>query len=263
MAGPSAKGQEARMSEPLHRQGFPIHSYDVDTEGVLSPRALCAFLQEAAGGDAVRGGYTMERLAEEGLVWVIQWMRVEVERYPVRGETVAVTTWARPFGRALAFREFDVVDGSGARVAAGTSRWAVVDLEARRLVRLPEFIRLSPVPERPLALDRSPTALEPAEPAELERRFEVRRGDLDMVRHVNNTRYVEWALETVPDEVQEGSRPSAFEIDFRREAVYGDIVVARTRRLAGDAGSSFAHDLRADGGGPELARAASVWRPGL
>jgi acyl-ACP thioesterase len=249
------------MTEPLHRQDFPVHSYEVDTEGLLAPRALLAFLQEAAGGDAARAGYTMERLAEEQLVWVIQWMRVEVERYPRRGETLTVTTWARPFGRALAFREFDVVDGSGARVAVGTSRWAVVDLASRRLVRLPEFVRSAQVPDRPLALDREPSALEPAEPIGLERTFEVRRGDLDVVRHVNNTRYVEWALETVPDDVQEGCRPSAFEIAFRREAVYGDTVVAQTRRLVDAGGPAFAHQLRADGAGHELARAASVWRP--
>ena len=248
------------MNEPLHRQDFPIHSYEVDARGLLAPRALFAFLQEAAGGDAARAGYTMERLAEERLVWVIQWMRVEVERYPGRGETLAVTTWARRFDRAIAWREFDVVDGSGARLAVGTSRWAVVDLAAHRLVRLPEFVRRSPVPDRPPALDREPSALEPAEPPGFERRFEVRRGDLDMVLHVNNTRYVEWALETVPDEVQEGYRPSAFEIAFRREALYGDTVVARTRRLADAGGPAFAHELRADGPGHELARAASVWR---
>jgi acyl-ACP thioesterase len=249
------------MTEPLHRQDFTVHSYEVDADGLLAPRALFAFLQEAAGGDADRAGYTMERLAEDGLVWVIQWMRVEVERYPGRRETLAVTTWARRFDRAIAWREFDVVDTSGARVALGTSRWAVVDVEARRLVRLPEFVRRSPVPDRPPALDREPAALAPAEPSGLERRFEVRRGDLDTVHHVNNTRYVEWALETVPEEVLESHRPSAFEIAFRREAVYGDTVVARTRRLAGDAHPpAFAHELRADGAGHELARAASVWR---
>jgi medium-chain acyl-[acyl-carrier-protein] hydrolase len=133
----------------------------------------------------------MER-SRGGLVWMIRWMRGRsgVTR---GGETLAVTTWARRFDRAIAWREFDVVDVSGDRVAVGTSRWAVVDLRARRLVRLPEFVRNSPVPDRPRALDREPSALEPAEPAERERRFEVRRGDLDTVRHVNNTRYVEWA----------------------------------------------------------------------
>lgn len=249
-----------RMTEPLHRQDFLVHSYEVDPAQLLTPRALCAFLQEAAGGDAARAGYTMERLAEAQLVWVIQWMRVEVEHWPRRGETLTVTTWARRFERAIAWREFDVADASGARVAVGTSRWAVVDLRARRLVRLPEFVRRCPVPERPPALDRAPSLLEPAEPAGLDRRFEVRRGDLDVVRHVNNTRYVEWALETVPDEVQETFRPAAFEIAFRREAVHGDTVVARTRRLADGGGPVFAHELRADGAGHELARAASAWR---
>jgi acyl-ACP thioesterase len=247
-------------TEPLHRQDFPVHSYEVDTEGLLAPRALFAFLQEAAGGDAARAGYTMERLAEEQLAWVIQWMRVEVERYPARGETLSVATWARGFERAIAWREFDVADGSGARLAVGTSRWAVVDLTARRLVRLPEFVRSSSVPDRPRALDRGPSVLEPATPPGIERRFEVRRGDLDVVRHVNNTRYVEWALEAVPDEVHESCRPSALEIAFRREAVYGDTVIALTRRLAGDGDPAFAHELRAEGAGHELVRAASVWR---
>jgi acyl-ACP thioesterase len=233
----------------------------VDTEGLLAPRALFAFLQEAAGGDAARGGYTMERLAEDGLVWMIRWMRVEIDRHARRGETLVVTTWARRLDKALAWREFEVVDASRARVAVGTSRWAVVDVEARRLVRLPEFVRRSPVPDRPPALDREPSTLEPAEPAQLERRFEVRRGDLDTVRHVNNTRYVEWALETVPDEMQEASRPSVVEIAFRREGTYGDAILARTRRLPGDGEIAFAHELRSDAAGHELARALSVWRP--
>jgi len=247
-------------SDPLHRQEFAVHSYEVDTEGFFATRALFAFLQEAAGGDAARAGYTMERLAKDGLVWMIQWMRVEIGRHAGRGETLLVTTWARRLDRALAWREFEVVDASRARVAVGTSRWAVVDVRARRLVRLPDFVRASPVPDRSPALDRGPSTLEPADPAEVERRFEVRRADLDTVRHVNNTRYVEWALETVPDDVHEAWRPSAFEIAFRREGTYGDAVVARTRRLAGGGEASFAHELRSAAGGHELARALSVWR---
>jgi acyl-ACP thioesterase len=246
------------VSEPLHCQPFRVHSYEVDEEGRLWPRALCAYLQEAAGGDAARGGYTMERLAEDGLVWVIQWMCVEVARYPRQGETVEVTTWARRFDRALAWRDYDARDGSGARVAVGTSRWAVVDLAARRLVRLPGFVRQAACPDRPPALERTPAKLGPAEPAEVERRYEVRRSDLDTVHHVNHTRYVEWTLDAVPDETLARLRPTAFEIAFRKEAVRGDTVVARGRRQPGDA-RAYAHDVRDASTGSELARAASIW----
>jgi medium-chain acyl-[acyl-carrier-protein] hydrolase len=248
------------VSEPLHRQSFRVHSYEVDEEGRLWPRALCAYLQEAAGGDAARGGYTMERLAEDGLVWVIQWMRVEVARYPRQGETVEVTTWARRFDRALAWRDYDARDGSGARVAVGTSRWAVVDLAARRLARLPGFVRQAPFPDRSPALEREPAKLAAAEPPEIERHYEVRRSDLDTVRHVNNTRYVEWTLDAVPDETLALLRPTAFEIAFRKEAVWGDTVVARGRRQPGDE-HAFTHDVRDARTGSELARAASTWGP--
>jgi acyl-ACP thioesterase len=248
------------VSDAFHRQLFPVHSYEVDLLGRLAPRALCAFLQEAAAGDATRAGYTMERLAEDGVAWVVQWLRLEVARYPPNGSVLGVTTWARPFERACAWREYLVEDERGFRVAVGTSRWAVVDLRARRMVRLPAHVRAAPVPDRPPALDRGPAALEPALPADLERRFEVRRGDLDAVNHVNNTRYIEWALETVPDDVHAGHVPAAFEIAFRREAVWGDCVLARSRRLPGDDGIGFAHELRAEGTGEELARAASTWR---
>jgi medium-chain acyl-[acyl-carrier-protein] hydrolase len=247
------------VTEPLHRQSFRVHSYEVDAAGRLSPRALCAYLQEAAGGDADRAGYTMERLGRDGLVWMIQWMRVEVARYPPRGETLTVTTWARRLDRALAWRDYETLDARGARVAVATSRWAVVDVAARRLVRLPDFVRRAAVPERAPALDRRPAALGAATPAEVERCFEVRRSDLDTVRHVNNTRYVEWALDTVPDPTHEGYVPAAFEIAFRREAVWGDRVRAFTRRLSAD-GTSFAHELRAEASGAELARAESHWR---
>jgi len=127
-------------------------------------------------------------------------------------------------------------------------------------VRLPEFVRRSPVPERAPVLDRAPSALEPAEPAHLERRFEVRRGDLDVVRHVNNTRYVEWALEGVPDGMLETHECAGFEIVFRRESGLGATIESRSRALPGEGSPlRFAHGLGANG--EELARAESRWRP--
>lgn len=35
----------------------------------------------------------------------------------------------------------------------------------------------------------------PIDPCDLETRFAVRHADLDVVGHLNSTRYVEWALE--------------------------------------------------------------------
>jgi len=243
-----------------HRAPFRIHSYEVDPWERLTPRSLCALLQEAAGQDAENFGVSMSRLVADGLAWVLQRLKIEVAAYPPLGSTLTVATWARHFSRVVAEREFEVRDGAGQPLAAATSRWVVVDMAARRVVRLPDFIRVLPV-HRARALEMDGHELPLPEAPALERRFEVRRSDLDVARHVNNTRYVEWALETVPDEVYETCEPRGFEIVFRRETVGGDRIVSRGQELSPEAGRLFTHALWTAAGGDPLAQAISRWLP--
>lgn len=245
------------MREPL-RQPFIVHSYEVDPGERLTPRNLCAFLQEAAGRDAIAFDVSVARLVGMGLAWVLQRLKVDVQAEPKLGASLTVTTWARHFGRVVAERDFQVWDEGGRLVAAATSRWVVVDLAARRVVRLPDFIRRLPVhPTRALELEGG--ELPAPAPAQIERRFEVRRSDLDAARHVNNTRYVGWALETVPDGVLDTHRPAAFEIVFHRESAFGEKIVSRSRELPPDDARAFAHGLSTQGNKSELARAVSRW----
>lgn len=241
----------------LVQRPFRVHSYEVDLHGRLAPRALCAYFQEVAGEGATRAGVSMDRLGEVGLAWVLHRLRLEIDRHPRAGETVTVHTWNSRFEYALAWREFEAYDEGGTRVAAATSRWVVVDLAARRLTRLPDFVRSVPVVDRPPPL-ADLRALPQPDGVDVERRFDVRRGDLDMLRHVNNTRYVEWVLETVPADVADARRATVVDVEFRREALLGDTVVSRAARIGAD-GSAFAHELRNASSGLELARAGTRW----
>lgn len=243
-----------------HRQGFLVHSYEVDPWERLTPRALCAFLQEAAGQDADNHGVSVRRLVEGGLAWVLQRLRVEVSAYPALGSTLTVATWARHFGGVVAERDFEARDPAGRLLAAATSRWVVMDFRARRVVRLPDFIRRLPVC-RARALELDGREMPAPEPFAHERRFEVRRSDLDVARHVNNTRYVEWVLETVPDDLYETHDPEGFEIVFRRESVLGDTVLCGSRELPGEGSRRFAHGLRTTERADALVQASSRWRP--
>jgi len=85
-----------------HRRSFLVHTYEIDPDGRLAPRALCAYLQEAAGEDAARLGVSMTRLMEDRLAWVLQRLRLEVSRYPRGGETLTVTEFRFPCLRAIA-----------------------------------------------------------------------------------------------------------------------------------------------------------------
>lgn len=230
----------------------------MDPSGWLTLPSLCAFLQEAARRSAAAMGAGVERLAADGLAWVLQRLKIEVAAYPRLGESLWVTTWPRRFDRLVALRDFEVRHEGLERLAVATSRWVVVDLNTRRVVRLPDFIRQIPVPDRRPALEIEAADLPSVAQAEVERRLHVRRSDLDNVRHVNNTRYIDWALEAVPDDCFELCWPARFEVVFRRESVYGDSVLSRAQRRGP---GEFVHALARLEGGEELARALSRWEP--
>jgi medium-chain acyl-[acyl-carrier-protein] hydrolase len=236
----------------LHRE---VLAFQAGAGGRLTLPWLCAVFQDGAERDASALGVGIREMARDGLVWVLQRLRAEIAELPRFGETFTLLTWPAGAERLLARREFEVTSEDGRTLARATSRWVVMDQAARKPVRPPETVRrLVPEP-RPHALEGLPSDIPPG-PAEVrwEKRFEVLRRDLDVAGHANNTRYVEWALETLPDTIAEGAAPHLLDIVFRREAVKGDVVVARTGPHPMEADVHL-HVLRRESDGEELARA--------
>ena len=94
---------------------------------------------------------------------------------------------------------------------------------------------------------------------DIELPFRVRHSDLDINRHVNNTVYVDWALETLPKDIIGRIRPEIIEVSYRAEANYGGRVLSRSCYDDGD--STSLHQLVREGDGRELARLRVGWQP--
>ncbi len=60
----------------------------------------------------------------------------------------------------------------------------------------------------------------PIERIDSEKNFQVRNSDLDMNHHVNNTKYLEWMIETIPENMNK--KISEVDIIFLREGLYQD-----------------------------------------
>jgi len=243
---------------PFHSESAPVRFGELDAAGRLSLRALCERLQDAAAAGATALGVSMPALAGRGLAWVLHELRIELRRPPLLGEPLEVLTWPRAFDRLLAERDFELAV-AGEPVASATSRWAIVDLAERRAVRMPEDVRALPVAARRAALDPPLARQRRIEAATGERRFGVRRSDLDSVGHVNHTRYVDWVVESVPDAVWDACRVARLEITFSREVRRGQEIVSRAQRLPGRT-ERFAHELR-DDEDRLIAGAATSWEP--
>jgi len=243
-----------------HQAAFQVRSYETDPQGRLQVPILCQHLQEAATAHAAILGVAVESLIDSGVAWVLSRLHLAMNRWPAAEEHILVETWPEAASRLFTERRFEVVDSSKRRIGSASTLWLVLDLERRRPVRLPPQVA-ERLHEHELADEprRFGDLVAPA-PAEIELGFTVRRSDLDLAGHVNNTSYIEWAIEAVPDEVWSTADLTALEIHFLSECHHGQRVVSRSQVIDRGDDTEVRHQLMRPDDGTEVARALTVWQ---
>ena len=239
-------------------ESFRVQSYEVTPSERASLQSLCNYMQEAAGNSARELGFSMEELLERGQAWVLARLRMEIDRYPRWKDTVQVETWPSGLDRLYATREFILHDDEGP-FARASSAWLVIDTERRRPTRPPAVLREVDVPDRPAPLTLSLDSIPAPETTEREQRFRVRFSDLDLNRHVNNVRYVEWAVEAVPERVLTHYQPTGLDIQFRAETTFGDTILTQAQQLDGGDTLTYRHQVSRAEDGRTAARATTQW----
>ena len=217
-------------------------------------------LQEAAGAHAAELGVAMETLIDDGMAWVLSHLRLEVARWPGAADEIVVTTWPDAANRLFTERRFEVTDPVGEVLASASTLWLVLDFERRRPMRFPPAV-LDVLSRHDLGSQpMKPPRLEAPDPADCELVFTVRRSDLDLVDHVNNTSYVEWAIEAVPDRVWLGHELAELDISYLSECHHGQTVVSLSQTADADGGCVVRHQIARREDGEVVARARSGWR---
>lgn len=239
----------ARWSERVRAR-----AYEIGSGWRVGPWTVCNWLQEAAGNQARALGWSVDELQRRGLTWVLSRLSVRFERLPEWREEVTVATWPSGVQRLFALREFTVSGDDGGRLAAATSRWLLVDVATRRPRRPPEEIAVMGRSDLGLAvefeLDRLPELSGPS----LDRDFTVKVSDLDVNGHANNVAIITWMLDSRPDATEAAVSLREIDVEFRAEALAGDVVRSSVAS-AGD--GAFVHCVRRLRDGREVARGRS------
>lgn len=222
--------------------------------------ALVSYMQEAAWENTRDLGISMYDLLERGLTWVLQRMRVEMFRYPEHGESVTIETWASGRERVFLHRDFRIYTSGNELLGQATSVWLVMDVVKRQLVSVPEFItQVEVVPTHeplPFAKGKLPQLQEPR----FTQHIPVRWHDIDLNRHVTNTRYLQWALDTLPLELLEQHELQQLDIIFKAESILGDTVTSAAEPATQEEGSLYLHQLTSQQSDKELVQATTNWR---
>jgi medium-chain acyl-[acyl-carrier-protein] hydrolase len=238
---------------------FDVHFFETDRHACLTPVALFNYMQEVAirHGEAV--GMSPRALHEAGYVWMMNRIHLRIDRYPVRGDIVHVRTWATQLSGMYAIREWVAFDANGERVARATGRWVLLDGPRRKIIRIPAALHdaYGVYPDR--ALEDSFERMQPLTTFTHERAFHVRLSDLDTNQHANSAVYMDWTLESVPNDILDRCIPHAVELTYKKECKLGEPVAARSISMDSSP-VRFRHEIRHGSTGEILCLGVTYWR---
>lgn len=240
----------------LHEETFAVQYHETDQYGFVRLVALLNYLQTSGVKHASLLKVAVSDLRKGGNTWVLSRVHLTMDRYPRGGDTIRVRTWVASKTPYFTVRDYELYNTAGNIIGRATTSWAVLNMKSRKPVKLSEALPEFPMnPTR--AINDEFGTLPVLDNSQKDLLLPVLRGDLDSNRHVNNTVYAAWALETIPEEVDRTSRLTEFEIAFRSEALYGETIIAKLAN--GETDDCYIHRIESCSDGRELARLRTRW----
>lgn len=220
------------MAEKTYEMKQTVGYAFCDPRGEARLSYLLAMAQQISMEHCDSAGVGGQFFYERGMAFLLAKLRLEIPRTPVGGERVTLFTCPNLPMRAQYRRCTDFTDADGGLCCRMDSRWVLVDIESRRVLRrLPDGIDL-PFLEAEELVDFRPS---PLPELTLREEVTVRYSMLDVNNHMNNTVYGDIITNVLESRLSAGERIRSVEIFYHREALPGD----KLALWCGEAENSF------------------------
>ncbi len=238
---------------------FNLRYFEMNKWGEASPLTMASLIQETASDHCNSIDYGLFDLYAQNIGWVLLASFIKMDRYPVFKENITIRTWVSAFTATRCYRENIIYDAEKNIIGKSRGLWVFFDTQKKRPVRIFDEIIKGWAPNNETCVyynidDR----LAQSEATQCRKSFDIYQYDLDANNHVNNLRYLQWALETVPENYFEEKQLLAIDTRFIKEAYYGQSVQSVT--ACEEDKHCLHHRIINAGSGDLCAAANTAWR---
>jgi len=243
----------------MFEKQYKLRYFEMNQYGEASPITILTLLEEAAVDHCLSINYGLYDLLKQNIGWVLLGGYMQMERYPFYKEKITIRTWLSRYSTIRAIRENIIFNEQGDIIGKAKGLWLFFDIERRKPVRIFDDIKKKwrCFPEESIKIDIS-KKIEPINFAKYSNKFRVHRFDIDSNKHVNNIRYLQWLIESIPDETIDNYFLHIIDGRFIAEAQYGHIIKSLTEYDNYD--NAFIHTIKDLSKKQVCAIAKSVWR---
>ena len=162
------------------------------------------------------------KMMPAGYTTVITRLKIRILHQPVWGEKIQVSTWAKEIIKdKVVLKDYSIVDSQGHSIAQATSSWLLVNLRtgksenpAESPFPIPLFLGKNALPEMMDILD-------PQREPKVVRTETAKYSDLDMNRHVNHCRYVDWVMDSLDADELKSRRIRSIQMNYITQVPLG------------------------------------------
>ena len=219
---------------PLHpllikTEPFTIRTYEIDNRKQATVPSLVKLMHEAAMQNVLDLKLSVWDLEPHQISWVLMRKNLIINQLPNLGDQIKVVTHCAGFEKFFTYRDYKIFNQQDELLAYASSTWLLMDTVKRRMSRIPDFILALECPPDSECLPRPKNKLPKFEAANLSKTFTVGWYDLDFNQHLNNVFYLQWILETVPDELLQNGRLNRIDIVYKLECKWKEKIVCETQ----------------------------------
>ncbi len=217
-----------------------VRSADTDFLQRWKISGFSAAMVEAAGRHAEHLGFGFHDMLEADRVWVLSRLKIRIFNFPRINDRVTIQTWPKGIQQKLFFmRDYHLLGENGEKYASASSAYVLISPQARRIL-LPQVLSGNLPDNGGLnALDEPLEKISPVEA--LEEQFTVRAGysAVDLMNHVNNTRYIDWTSDCFSFEEHGAHRLNWLQINYINEIKPGERVALYKGAYPGQPGTWY------------------------
>lgn len=213
------------MSGEIFSQEHQIVYYETDQTGKLSIPMIFNLAILASANQSKLLGQGEEQVHANKNGWVVLQYDLHITKRPQNGDVIVIKTQAQEYNPYFAVRNFWLETSTGEELVKIKSIFAMIDMEQRKMIRIPQDIMDAYQATKVKHIDKipAPQTIDATLPT-VKQAYHVRYLDIDSNQHVNNAQYFDWLIDPLGAEFLQSHELVNLNIKYATEVRYGQEV---------------------------------------
>lgn len=183
----------------MYEVDWKVRFSECDLNHQLRYGSIVNYFQDCSNLQSLDAGRGLSWLQEKKRAWMLDFWHIEVVQRPKCFEDVKVMTWPNGFKGFFGTRNFVLKSADGDLLAYANSNWVYLDVETGRPTKVTEEELQGYHVEPALEMENVGRKVELPETMDFVKVITVEPRYIDVYQHMNNERYVEVAVDVLPE----------------------------------------------------------------